>query len=132
MSSSVCHAPLPARMEAFTTRFCLRAVDQYERLLQTRFNKVRAHRGQVVCLHTRMYAGFALCARFSLSLSFLSRVSAEGAHAWKAVFLSSPLLNLFLYDRKNRSRKDVLEEIREKERSCYYASGRKLTRINSG
>lgn len=40
MSSSVCHAPLPARMEAFTTRICLRAVDQYERLLQTHFNKV--------------------------------------------------------------------------------------------
>lgn len=40
MSSSVCHAPLPARMEAFTTRLCLRAVDQYERLLQTHFNKV--------------------------------------------------------------------------------------------
>ncbi|XP_033224581.1 inositol-trisphosphate 3-kinase homolog [Belonocnema kinseyi] len=39
MSSSVCHAPLPARMEAFTTRICLRAVDQYERLLQTHFNK---------------------------------------------------------------------------------------------
>ncbi|CAL1689653.1 unnamed protein product [Lasius platythorax] len=39
MSSSVCHAPLPARMEAFTTRLCLRAVDQYERLLQTHFNK---------------------------------------------------------------------------------------------
>lgn len=46
MSSSVCHAPLPARMEAFTTRFCLRAVDQYERLLQTRFNKVCAHTGR--------------------------------------------------------------------------------------
>lgn len=28
-------------MEAFTTRLCLRAVDQYERLLQTHFNKVR-------------------------------------------------------------------------------------------
>lgn len=39
MSSSVCHAPLPTRMEAFTTRLCLRAVDQYERLLQTHFNK---------------------------------------------------------------------------------------------
>ncbi|XP_012251332.1 inositol-trisphosphate 3-kinase homolog isoform X2 [Athalia rosae] len=39
MSSSVCHAPLPARMEAFTTRLCLRAVDQYERLLQAHFNK---------------------------------------------------------------------------------------------
>ncbi|XP_014231701.1 inositol-trisphosphate 3-kinase homolog isoform X2 [Trichogramma pretiosum] len=37
MSSSVCHAPLPARMEAFTTRMCLTAVDQYQRLLQ--FNK---------------------------------------------------------------------------------------------
>ncbi|XP_012272374.1 inositol-trisphosphate 3-kinase homolog [Orussus abietinus] len=39
MSSSVCHAPLPTRMEAFTTRLCLRAVDQYERLLQAHFNK---------------------------------------------------------------------------------------------
>ncbi|KOC59426.1 Inositol-trisphosphate 3-kinase A [Habropoda laboriosa] len=39
MSSSVCHAPLPARMEAFTTRLCLRAADQYERLLQAHFNK---------------------------------------------------------------------------------------------
>ncbi|CAK9799981.1 Inositol-trisphosphate 3-kinase homolog [Anthophora quadrimaculata] len=39
MSSSVCHAPLPTRMEAFTTRLCLRAADQYERLLQARFNK---------------------------------------------------------------------------------------------
>ncbi|XP_058799104.1 inositol-trisphosphate 3-kinase homolog [Phymastichus coffea] len=39
MSSSVCHAPLPARMEAFTTRICLRAVDQYEKLLQSHFNK---------------------------------------------------------------------------------------------
>ncbi|XP_011505987.1 PREDICTED: inositol-trisphosphate 3-kinase A isoform X2 [Ceratosolen solmsi marchali] len=39
MSSSVCHAPLPARMEAFTTRICLRAVDQYERLLQLHFKK---------------------------------------------------------------------------------------------
>ncbi|CAK9796454.1 Inositol-trisphosphate 3-kinase homolog [Anthophora plagiata] len=39
MSSSVCHAPLPTRMEAFTTRLCLRAADQYERLLQSRFNK---------------------------------------------------------------------------------------------
>lgn len=37
MSSSVCHAPLPARMEAFTTRLCLRAADQYERLLQAHF-----------------------------------------------------------------------------------------------
>lgn len=37
MSSSVC--PLPARMEAFTTRMCLRAADQYERLLQIHFNK---------------------------------------------------------------------------------------------
>lgn len=40
MSSSVCHAPMPARMEAFTTRICLRAVDQYEKLLQSHFNKV--------------------------------------------------------------------------------------------
>lgn len=39
MSSSVCHAPLPTRMETFTTRLCLRAVDQYERLLQAHFNK---------------------------------------------------------------------------------------------
>ncbi|XP_014215598.1 inositol-trisphosphate 3-kinase homolog [Copidosoma floridanum] len=39
MSSSVCHAPLPARMEAFTTRICLRAVDQYEKILQSHFNK---------------------------------------------------------------------------------------------
>lgn len=39
MSSSVCHAPLPARMEAFTARLCLRAADQYERLLQAHFNK---------------------------------------------------------------------------------------------
>lgn len=46
MSSSVCHAPLPARMEAFTTRLCLRAVDQYERLLQTHFNKVRFDAGR--------------------------------------------------------------------------------------
>lgn len=29
-------------MEAFTTRLCLRAADQYERLLQAHFNKVRA------------------------------------------------------------------------------------------
>jgi hypothetical protein len=47
MSSSVCHAPLPARMEAFTTRICLRAVDQYERLLQLHFNKVSSATWQV-------------------------------------------------------------------------------------
>lgn len=41
MSSSVCHAPLPARMEAFTTRMCIRAADQYERILQVHFNKVQ-------------------------------------------------------------------------------------------
>ncbi|XP_043258210.1 inositol-trisphosphate 3-kinase homolog isoform X1 [Colletes gigas] len=39
MSSSICYAPLPARMEAFTARLCLRAADQYERLLQAHFNK---------------------------------------------------------------------------------------------
>ncbi|XP_015180231.1 PREDICTED: inositol-trisphosphate 3-kinase A isoform X1 [Polistes dominula] len=46
MSSSVCHAPLPTRMETFTTRLCLRAVDQYERLLQAHFNKSSSNKEQ--------------------------------------------------------------------------------------
>nr|CAD7258237.1 unnamed protein product [Timema shepardi] len=37
MSSSCCLAPLPTRMEAFTMRLCVRAAEQYERLLE--FNK---------------------------------------------------------------------------------------------
>nr|CAD7432396.1 unnamed protein product [Timema monikensis] len=37
MSSSCCLAPLPSRMEAFTMRLCVRAAEQYERLLE--FNK---------------------------------------------------------------------------------------------
>lgn len=91
MSSSVCHAPLPARMEAFTTRLCLRAVDQYERLLQTHFNKVRARhwRTRYPRVPRRRDGPF----QFPLQSSPPARRAAQGTilpslarifHAWRA------------------------------------------------
>nr|CAD7458768.1 unnamed protein product [Timema tahoe] len=46
MSSSCCLAPLPSRMEALTMRLCVRAAEQYDRLLE--FNK-KGERGSMYC-----------------------------------------------------------------------------------
>ena len=79
MSSSVCHAPLPARMEAFKTRICLRAVDQYERLLQTHFNKVR-HSSLTVQIYPTFKQVIPI---YPFSFFFVNQI----LNAWWCVFL---------------------------------------------
>lgn len=46
MSNTCCLAPLPQRMEAFTMRLCVRAAEQYEKLLEFhRFGKKTGEKG---------------------------------------------------------------------------------------